>query len=531
MLDHSDVSLTPEERVRSLTQKGSSVEMSESVPLRRYFRSGMEMIRMAHVYAEEGNTEHAFVLYNKYITLFIERLPKHPEYKQASIPEKKETLRKLKDTAFPQAEQLKKLLLRRYQTEYEEFLSNKGYAFDPSSSPRFIKAWNHCGDQLVIRRSLVRVEDERAEAEALQRECSRQQELQAERQRVAELQRRQREQEQFSIFEEMIRQQEQQRQKAQTLSPAERLEGTLLLPGVQGSNLPLPESRTPPQSPSANHSTHPVPGPQAPPTFDRSLKPSHLSHSTSCSGEKRLPWIVRLMRSSSLFAASLIDGLRQVAVPAELCDKFLQLANSNTIRAVETCGILCGRLNRNAFTVTHVVVPKQSGGPDYCDTENEEELFLVQDQYDLITLGWIHTHPTQTAFLSSVDLHTHCSYQLMLPEAIAIVCSPKFNQTGFFRLTDFGMEEVSSCTQKGFHPHPKEPPLFTLLHRNNSDIQNSTLLHSYHQSFGFETRGATAMRKMSYNEEPLISPSAPLFSQSGSHIVVTEGEVSMLDLR
>lgn len=45
---------------------------------------------------------------------------------------------------------------------------------------------------------------------------------------------------------------------------------------------------------------------------------------------------------------------------------------------------------RNAFTVTHVIVPKQSGGPDYCDTENEEELFLVQDQHNLITLGWIH---------------------------------------------------------------------------------------------------------------------------------------------
>jgi len=38
------------------------------------------------------------------------------------------------------------------------------------------------------------------------------------------------------------------------------------------------------------------------------------------------------------------------------------------------------------------------------------------------------THPTQTAFLSSVDLHTHSSYQLMLPEAIAIVCAPKHNE-------------------------------------------------------------------------------------------------------
>lgn len=68
MADHTDVSLLPEQRVRALTKKGSSVDVNDDVPPRRYFRSGMEMIRMANVYTEEGNTEHAFVLYNKYIT-------------------------------------------------------------------------------------------------------------------------------------------------------------------------------------------------------------------------------------------------------------------------------------------------------------------------------------------------------------------------------------------------------------------------------------------------------------------------------
>ena len=38
------------------------------------------------------------------------------------------------------------------------------------------------------------------------------------------------------------------------------------------------------------------------------------------------------------------------------------------------------------------------------------------------------THPSQTAFMSSIDLHTHCGYQLMLPEAIAIVVAPKFSE-------------------------------------------------------------------------------------------------------
>jgi STAM-binding protein len=28
--------------------------------------------------------------------------------------------------------------------------------------------------------------------------------------------------------------------------------------------------------------------------------------------------------------------------------------------------------------------------------------------------------------MSSVDLHTHFSYQIMLPEAVAIVCAPRF---------------------------------------------------------------------------------------------------------
>lgn len=138
-----------------------------------------------------------------------------------------------------------------------------------------------------------------------------------------------------------------------------------------------------------------------------------------------------------------------------------------------------------------------------------------------VTHSVSQTHPTQTAFLSSVDLHTHCSYQMMMPEAIAIVCSPKFNEwvrkvlvschymfeetflkavdfiwnsfvllyvlisilpvyfpmslhtevwlcvcirprIGYFRLTDRGTEEISTCKQKGFHPHSKDPPLFTV---------------------------------------------------------------------
>ncbi|XP_058127006.1 STAM-binding protein [Anopheles ziemanni] len=172
--------------------------------------------------------------------------------------------------------------------------------------------------------------------------------------------------------------------------------------------------------------------------FDRSLKPQPV------------PPMVPAM-----------TGFRSIVVPTNTMMKFLEQAAQNTTANLETCAILAGSLAQAKFTITHVIFPKQCGTADSCNTMNEEEIAVVQDRHNLITLGWIHTHPSQTAFLSSVDLHTHCSYQLMLEEAIAIVCSPKYQETGFFNLTPFGMDSISQCRQTGFHPHSSGQPLFS----------------------------------------------------------------------
>lgn len=66
--DHTDISVSPEERVRALSKLGSNISINEDITPRRYFRSGVEMERMAAVYMEEGNLENAFVFYNKFIT-------------------------------------------------------------------------------------------------------------------------------------------------------------------------------------------------------------------------------------------------------------------------------------------------------------------------------------------------------------------------------------------------------------------------------------------------------------------------------
>lgn len=99
-------------------------------------------------------------------------------------------------------------------------------------------------------------------------------------------------------------------------------------------------------------------------------------------------------------------------VPSDTSKRFLELAEANTLRNVETCGILAGKLAQNKFIITHCILPKQKGTSDTCSTEHEHELCEAIDENNLITLGWIHTHPTQTAFLSSIDLHTHFGYQV-----------------------------------------------------------------------------------------------------------------------
>nr|CAH8849281.1 unnamed protein product [Trichobilharzia regenti] len=154
-------------------------------------------------------------------------------------------------------------------------------------------------------------------------------------------------------------------------------------------------------------------------------------------------------------------NLTKTYLSRHLISDFLTLASKNTRENRETCGTLCGRLIDGNFYITHLLIPKQSGTSDSCVTYKEEEVFEYLDSRQLITLGWIHTHPTQTAFLSAVDLHCQLSYQAMLPEAIAIVCAPKFDDIKCFSLTsDHGISFLSKCKLTGFHPHSTDLPLY-----------------------------------------------------------------------
>jgi len=433
-------------RIRTLTTYGCQVEVQDDVPPRRYFRSGLEMLRMANIYTDEGNYENAFILYSKFITLFVEKLPRHPEYKASPAADRQRNKKKL-TTVFGIAEEIKKKLVKQYDAEYQVYLEEE-----------------------------KRLAEERAREQARREEEADRQRIAAEaaaasmteQQRLAEEQNRL---DQFANLQELERRKLAEQERARSELSNLAIAGSLpAVPGYDPGELPpaydlgqapgyvpagLPSNSVQvlpsmPEVPSRG--LKPATAPPAPadnysvPAVDRTLKPSSslVDHFTSTGG-----------------VTDNMYGLRTMLIPGEVALKFMNIALQNTLKSVETLALLCGTMSHDSFRITHLVVPKQTGTADSCDMMGEEDVFDVQDKYNLLTLGWIHTHPTQTAFLSSVDMHQHCSYQRLLPEAVAIVCSPKFKETGYFFLTPHhGLDIIGNCPERGFHPHQKEPPLF-----------------------------------------------------------------------
>jgi STAM-binding protein len=184
---------------------------------------------------------------------------------------------------------------------------------------------------------------------------------------------------------------------------------TSLAPSGPPKNDLLPNYTTPPPLPSKH--APPLPskptGPAPPPKQDLSTTTQSYQFQPAAYTENGTP-------------------LRTLFLPTSLRTSFVTLASANTSSNLETCGILCGTLISNALFISHLVIPDQVATSDTCETTDvgETDLFDYVDNEGLMVCGWIHTHPTQTCFLSSRDLHTSVGYQVMLPESVAIVCAP-----------------------------------------------------------------------------------------------------------
>lgn len=259
----------------------------------RYFRSGNELYRMAKVYMNEGSYENAYILFLRFLTLFVEKIREHPDLKTVPAETKKSNKEKMMEI-MTLTEKLKKILLDRYHKEYEQYLRDQ------------------------------EIEHKRAIEEAKKRK-----ELEDTKTKTANVQPPKTNAviptaPDFADLDEIVYPND---------FPTEPVKQGLL-PGNKSS---------------------------AKPSFDRRTKPS----------------------------ISLIEGvLRTLYIPNDTMQRFLDVAKSNTLKNIETCGILCGRLEQHQLFITHIILPKQCGTSDSCNTMNEEEIFDIQDQMQLITLGW-----------------------------------------------------------------------------------------------------------------------------------------------
>lgn len=403
----------PTSRLRSLADAASDFRVDQNIPIRRYFRSGQEMIKMAEVYRKEGNLEAAYVLYLKYITLFVEKLKRHRDYHQI-IPAEKEKVSSIVRDAMNITENLKKSLRARFEEEY--------------------RVWLHEED-------VRRLERERLEEEERARRAEIEAGIESDRQ-VAMWHQAQIDQEErtrrglghMSVSGQISL--EQPRDPASASAPPPLYSD--LVP--EGSSLPGQSAATPQFDRSSKPVAAPGPSPSSvitaatlPSVPDRSLKPASESST----------------------------GLRTVTLPGDLISRFLAIAKVNSDRGIETLGTFGGQLCKNRFLVTHLLIPRQVGKSDSCTMDGLEDVWEIHDKENIIFLGWIHTHPAYSVFLSSVDMHNQYEWQHMLPEAIATVCSIKDGVTGHLRLTQAGMAEIGDCSLTNFHPHSKQPPLWT----------------------------------------------------------------------
>lgn len=78
------------------------------------------MVRMANVYYNEGNLENAYCLYLKFMTLFLEKIRKHPDFNTVPVNMKSTIQAKLREV-LPKAEKLKEKLMELYQQDYDNY--------------------------------------------------------------------------------------------------------------------------------------------------------------------------------------------------------------------------------------------------------------------------------------------------------------------------------------------------------------------------------------------------------------------------
>ena len=447
--------------VKEIAAKAQDYELDPHIALKIYLRTADAVLKEAKIYLDEQNDPQAYLLLMRYATLIAEKLPRHPSAKepearialrakQKTIPSVLSALETLQPRITARYEAWQKIMdQRRDASEAGEgerrsqSLSRSALAeFDPAiaGNTHTLDAENNTqlavkiaqqefsrrdANRRAIRQAGISDKEEQERRTAglwdnweasLSRDSATQ--IDEEMRRNMEASRRRMNDPRDSVSEGP-------RGKSTTRKSSPQRTTEFRYPSIPksqprefekyDSRERMDQSETPqaPPRPPKDIYYDPVIEPTIPPSRPDKV----ISDASDAAMSKNY-----IFKPSAYLESG--QPLRTIFIPPGIRTEFLRYVEPNTRRNLETCGMLCGTLSANALFIKEVVIPEQRSTSDTCDTSDEIGLFSYCDREDLMVLGWIHTHPSQTCFLSSRDVHTQASHQGMLAESIAIVCAP-----------------------------------------------------------------------------------------------------------
>ncbi|KAF2100153.1 hypothetical protein NA57DRAFT_65903 [Rhizodiscina lignyota] len=478
--------------VEEISRKAADYDYDPDIPLRYWLRTADAIQKQAQSYQRDGDDQDAYLFFLRHALLVIEKLPTHSEAKLAENRKPLAQANKVVHRNLKTLEELRPGINKRHQ-RYEEAMARRREEREKAADERRrngaqqeaslademdgMNLGGNRGDSSINQKRSLEAKEHRDLAAKLARreEKKRRKAYTAEQEGPDDLSKH--------IIEAGKRGQQtfQDRNDRRSSNGAKFVAAPPRYPTVpQKSDFDM-KAKSPPtyrsrESPAREILRQLDSGPpslppkereysQSPPplpskvSYDDRNTPSPVPRSTTATPDVN-PRDFTFKPSAFLESGT---PLRTIFLPPNLRSKFLSFASQATSMNREFLGILCGTLISNAFFISKLVIPEQEATSDTCEMTDEVGLWEYCDREDLLTLGWIHTHPTQTCFMSSRDLHTHGGYQAQMAESIAIVCAPRHEPSwGVFRLTDPpGLKHILSCRQSGiFHPH-SETNLYT----------------------------------------------------------------------
>lgn len=133
----------------------------------------------------------------------------------------------------------------------------------------------------------------------------------------------------------------------------------------------------------------------------------------------------------------------------------------------ETAGLLIGEEIDGIVHIDEIRVGKQSGNAVHVEISDEElamaAIEIRERDDNKVIVGWWHTHPGLSSFMSGTDINTQKMYQALMPNSVAIVIdNVKYSETASIDDLDFGVYRIIGGKAERIEYRIKNPIEFGL---------------------------------------------------------------------